>query len=52
MAPSNIVAEAVDEDQLLDELLACRRQHDVIVQAEHVVHVNNDIVDNKNAGCC
>jgi hypothetical protein len=39
LATSNVVAEAVDEDQLLDELLS-RRRHDV-VNAENIVTVED-----------
>jgi hypothetical protein len=40
LARSNVVAEAVDEDQLLGELLS-RRRHDV-VNAENVVTINEE----------
>ncbi len=45
---SKVVAEVVDEDQLLHELLT-RRQHDV-VQADNVVAVNEDEPDHEEQG--
>jgi hypothetical protein len=44
VVPSSVVAEAVDEDQLLDELLSRRQSQGMVlqVQAENVVCVDED----------